>query len=138
MENRPQLPRFKQALLIDDDEVDNYISHRVLKSISFAEHIEIKSSAADALHYVKSLIEKAKQLPDIIFLDISMPGMDGFNFLDAFMQLPTQASMNPRIIVLTNSEYFDHPRMKISATHKIIHTVLQKPLCVEALQKIYS
>ena len=138
MNNCPQVPRFKQALLIDDDEVDNYISHRILKSISFAEHIEIKSSATDALQYVKTLIEKAKRLPDVIFLDISMPGMDGFNFLDAYTQLPEQASLNSRIIVLTNSDYLDHPRMKIQGTHSIIHSVLRKPLSVEALQHIYS
>ena len=138
MNTRPQLPPFKQALVIDDDEVDNYISHRVLKSISFAEHIEIKSSATDALHYVKTLIEKSKQLPDVIFLDIAMPDMDGFNFLNAFMQLHPPVSIKPRIIVLTNLDYFELPRMKIAGAHPIIHSVLRKPLSVEALQNIYS
>ena len=136
--NNPQLPRFKEALLIDNDEVDNYISHRILKSISFADHIEIKSSAIDALNYLKTQIEEAKHLPEVIFLDISMPDMDGFQFLDAFTKIGKQNSVKPRIIVLTNSDYFELPKMNLSGTPNIIHSVLRKPLSVEALQKIYS
>jgi CheY-like chemotaxis protein len=138
MDNTSQLPRIKLALLIDNDEVDNYITHRILKSISFAERIEIKLSATDALDYLKNRIEKSECLPEVIFLDISMPDMDGFQFLDTFTKIGKQAAVNPRIIVLTNSEYFDLPKMRIMGTPSMIHAVMKKPLSVEALQNLYS
>ena len=136
MNTYPQNPRYKQALLIDDDEVDNYITQRVLKSVFFAENIEIKLSGIEALSYVKELIAEVKKLPEVIFLDITMPEMDGFKFLDSLKKLGEQVKIDSKIIVLTNSVYADTPRIKNAGSNPMIHSVLLKPLSVEALQKI--
>jgi len=131
----PEKPRYKQALLIDDDEVDNFITRHVLRSASFAESIEIKSSVAEALSYVNALVAGVKNLPDIIFLDIAMPELDGFIFLEAFRKISDHIKMKSRIIVLTNAEAGE-PTFLHAKNDPLIYSVMLKPLSVEALQKI--
>src|SRR5688500_13011764 len=98
--------KYKFTLLIDDNEIDNYINKQIIKTTNFSEEIIVHQAATEALDFLKSLLEKKANLPDIIFLDIMMPVMDGFEFLQEFEKLSGQIGDKCKVIMLSSSESF--------------------------------
>ena len=76
--------KFKNILLVDDSEMDNYINGYVVKEMEIAETITVKNSAIDALTFLE---HPENLFPELIFLDIRMPKIDGFGFLENFLNL---------------------------------------------------
>jgi CheY-like chemotaxis protein len=96
------------VLLIDDDEPTNYISKMVVDAVGCAETIEIATSGQMALQYLTSTIESGRQdtgfpKPDLIFLDINMPAMNGWEFMEKYNALEDCQKGNIVIIMLTTS-----------------------------------
>lgn len=120
-------------MLIDDNEDDNFFHERVIRKSSNADIILVKQSALDALNYLKKdLLES--EYPDLIFLDINMPAMNGWEFLEEFNQLTKVSQRNPIIIMLTTS---DNPDDKANAnTYKIVSDFKTKPLTKDMLDSI--
>ena len=77
--------RYSKVMLIDDNSLDNFINKKLLESNGFTDETEAFESAEKALEKLKS--SATDELPDVIFLDIMMPGMDGFQFLDELVRL---------------------------------------------------
>src|SRR3990172_9132841 len=80
--------RYKTAMLIDDNEIDNFINEKMLESTGFAKRIQIYTNGLCAMEYFKNLerdkILNRDMIPDVVFLDINMPLMDSFQFLQVF------------------------------------------------------
>src|SRR5262245_33262074 len=85
---------YQRVMLIDDNEVDRYIGSRNITKYFFSEEVITKPSARSALDYLQSLAETPQLLPQLIFLDIRMPDLDGFGFLDAYAKLPETVQKN--------------------------------------------
>jgi CheY-like chemotaxis protein len=120
-------------MLIDDNADDNFFHERVIRKFSYADIILVKQSALDALNYFKKdLLES--EYPDLIFLDINMPAMNGWEFLEEFNQLTKVSQRNPIIIMLTTS---DNPDDKAKAnTYEIVSDFRTKPLTKDMLDSI--
>ena len=71
----------QHILLIDDNDVDNYITERVITKTGFADKVDICNSGQAALDYISHRVNNINALPDVIFLDLNMPVVDGFIFL---------------------------------------------------------
>jgi len=96
------------VLFIDDDEPTNFLNQMVLEDAGCAGHIEIATSGEQALRYLNNLKGHTKgknsyPCPDLIFLDINMPAMNGWEFLNEYNNLEEEQKGNIVIIMLTTS-----------------------------------
>ena len=111
----------RNILLVEDDEDDAYIVGRGLRHLPFEYHLEIISDALSALEYLKRC-KVDDQLPDLILLDLYMPGMDGFDFLEAIRKDDDFSQI--RVVVLTG---MDNDEALLRAYESGATTYLTKP-----------
>lgn len=128
----PRKVKYAKALLIDDNALDNFVNKKLVEMNNFAGKVEVHESAHAALDYLKS--EKIENLPDIIFLDIMMPGMDGFQFLDAFELLNETIQTKCKIIMLSTSDSFKD--LNRANKSRFVQKFLNKPLNEQVLGAI--
>src|SRR5690349_14796448 len=89
------------VLLIDDDEPTNFLTQMILEDAGCANYIKVAQSGPEALKYLSSNAEESNPTPDLVFLDINMPAMDGWEFIDEFRNIGRK--LKPIIIMLTTS-----------------------------------
>jgi CheY-like chemotaxis protein len=118
-------------MLIDDNPDDNFYHERVIKKSGMAEKVLAMTDAADALQYLQSRTA-TEPGPELIFLDINMPGMNGIEFLQEYRKFPERAV----VVMLTTSENPDD-KARASATN-VIADFRTKPLSKEILNEVIS
>jgi CheY-like chemotaxis protein len=123
--------RVKNTMIIDDSEIDLLVNESVLKFAGFTGNIVAKQSAAEALKYLNENSGLTNRIPDIIFLDIRMPDMNGFGFLEEYCKLPRAITQKSKVIMLTSS--LDDNDMRNAKNNKYVIDYLVKPLTEEAL-----
>jgi CheY-like chemotaxis protein len=128
------VPKFKNVLLIDDNEVNNMLHERLLEMSEFGESIVVYQAAPDGLEYLTSIANDDSKIPEIIFLDIRMPIMDGFGFLDAFNNLPDSIKLKSKVVMLSST--LDPEDNERAATYPVVIKMLMKPLNIEHLASI--
>lgn len=123
-------------MLIDDNPDDNYFHERVIKKNNAADIVIAQESALDALDYLKSKSNHEHLHPDLILLDINMPGMNGWEFLEEDKKLDQDLQSKMVVIMLTTSE---SPEDKAFAkTQNILADFRSKPLTKEMLDEILN
>ena len=90
-------------LLIDDDEPTNFLNRLTLEQAGCTRDIRIAQSGQEALDYLRSCGQDKPPRPDLIFLDINMPAMDGWEFLERYRSLPQERKADIVLIMLTTS-----------------------------------
>ena len=95
--------KFERVLLIDDNDIDNFINERMITTNHFSKSVVVKNSAESALQYLRELPSDINALPQVIFLDLNMPVMDGFGFLAEYEKLSETIRKNCKVIVLSSS-----------------------------------
>jgi PAS domain S-box-containing protein len=121
--------------LIDDDPIVNIVSKKIIEKTEFAEKIEVFKDASLALQQLNKIFESdAKEFPDIIFLDINMPEMNGWEFLDRFEKLSEEIKQNCKVFMLTSS--IDPSDVKKSQSYSSVKDFIIKPLSKEKLTNL--
>ncbi len=93
--------KLKHVLLVDDNDIDNYINNHIVKKSQITEKITVKNSAVKALEFLEEIKENEEEFPDLVFLDISMPIINGFGFLDELIKLPLVIDQKCSIVMLS-------------------------------------
>ena len=120
---------YHTCLLIDNNYIDNFINSRLLKRSNFAENI---IASQDPREVIKSLRDGIIK-PDIIFLDVDMPLMDGFEFLKEYDKIDMDKEFI-KIVLLTSS--IDPADIKRAEKNKYITKLVTKPLTDKVIEKL--
>lgn len=128
------MKKLKNVLLIDDDTITNYLNKELIYEMGITDEVIICSSGDEALDWFKVYNDlKNPDKIDLILLDINMPGIDGFEFLEAFKNL--KFNHNIPVVLLTTS---DNIRDKTKAHEFNVNGYINKPLNEEKLQKLFN
>ena len=92
------------VMLVDDNDTDNFISKRIIEITGFSNRVEVKNSGRAALDYLNVNQNNPEELPNIIFLDINMPIVDGFVFLYEFEKFNDLIRNKCKVIILSSSD----------------------------------
>lgn len=122
--------------MIDDDAMTNYIHRRVISSKYDFNIVEF-TDPAEALETLKAYAPAdADQLPEIIFVDINMPHMDGWEFLDAYEKLPDFLLAKCDVIVLSST--VNQHEIERANTYGVVRGFISKPLSLHALAEYFN
>lgn len=97
------MKKIKTLCLVDDDDIFQLITQRVIQQTNLVDSIKIFSNGLDAMIFLKSVAQNAAQLPEIILLDLNMPVMDGWEFLEEFTLLKPRLEKKITIYVVSSS-----------------------------------
>lgn len=126
--------KLNNILLIDDSDSDNFINKRVIIKANVVEKVTVTYGAQEALDYLSKPIEGSYPCPEIIFLDINMPNMTGWDFLGEYKKLSNNMKADVIVCMLTTSKA-DSDKDK-AATFEDISMFSSKPLTEDTLMGI--
>lgn len=125
----------KHILLVDDEEVSNFLAKKLIERVKQNCHIDSVNNGDQALGFINVSYASNLPLPDFIFLDLNMPILDGFGFLQAFNQLTIPLKEKIQIIVVSSSlDHKDSVRAKELGAAKF----MSKPLNSQLIQELLS
>jgi CheY-like chemotaxis protein len=134
MKNDEKSFKFDRVLLIDDNDIDNFINERMITTNYFSRKVVVKNSGEAALKFLIENAENKNILPEVIFLDLNMPVMDGFAFLQEYEKLPESVQENCKVIVLSSS--ISPEDINRASTNPFVIKYVNKPLNEKYLDAI--
>jgi len=123
-------------LIIDDDEINNFIAAKLIDKIPPKAKVSTRLNGQEGIDFIKSCINNEEKMPDIIFLDINMPVMNGWEFLEEYETIKDQITKKVVINMLSSSVYNDD--ISKSQTFSTVNRFISKPLTIEKIQDLYS
>jgi len=123
--------KLSTILLVDDDPDDNYFHQIIINEMNIVNHIDIVINGIEAIAYLKN---ENRIPPDLIFLDLNMPKMNGWEFLEQYKHLSTAQKAKVLIVILTTSANPDD--MERAKEIQEVTGFETKPLCSELLREI--
>lgn len=127
-------PKFETVMIIDDNTVDLYISSRLIIKNYFSKKVLEYSNAIEALQYLQENQNNKTMLPQVIFIDIYMPLMSGFQFLEAYEELPLDLKNNCRTYIISST--IDDDDIARARKNKNVISFQVKPINKEFLGRI--
>ena len=121
------MAKLKMIMVVDDNETDQFLNEVIIEKFDPSIQVVKMYDGQEALDY----FSRNEPIPDIVFLDINMPGMNGFQFLEQF-----DASIAPsiKIFMLSSSEQDDDKKKALS--YDVVKEYLPKPMCFIGLEAL--
>ncbi|QWX83377.1 response regulator [Cellulophaga sp. HaHaR_3_176] len=124
----------KKVFFIDDDSIFIFVSTKLIEEEDFCENLEVFEHGKNAIEALVDTSNSNQSLPEIIFLDLSMPVMSGWEFLDSFQAAPILNKESIKIIVMSSS--INPSEIDMIKSYPIVHDYIVKPLTPADLNKI--
>jgi CheY-like chemotaxis protein len=125
---------FHTILLVEDDPITILVCEKIINLCNFAQLVVVAKNGKEGIDYLQEAIENRKPLPEIIFLDLNMPVLDGWQFLDAFSTLQFPAQQKPIIYILSSTiDPYDEER---AMNYPVVKKFITKPLNKQILDEI--
>ena len=115
--------------IVDEDEVYQLTSRKMIERIYSAKNILVFSNGAEAMRFLWETVPDEDILPDVIFLDVNMPFMDAWQFLDAYAEL--QPMLTKQIVIYVISSSVSHSDIERARAIKAVKDYYIKPINLE-------
>lgn len=122
------------VLIIDDNEIDNFVSKRVIENSKFSNNVRIITSGEEALTFLENHKTEESKLPRVIFLDLNMPVVDGFMFLFEFDEFPELVKNKCKIVILSGA--LEQKTIDKILKNEHVLDYISKPLTEASLRKL--
>ena len=126
--------RKELVMIIDDTLIDQFVAERMIVLYGFSKRVIVFESGISALEYLSRPDLLDDEIPQVIFLDIRMPEMDGFEYLDAYAILDEKVKSKIKIVMLTSS--FSESDRERANSSKYVNYFLTKPLDEDKLGQL--
>lgn len=136
LNNSNKLPVYDLILIIDDHLVDVFITSKIIESTQFAKKVLEYNSPFMALDYLRKNETEPEWIPDLIMLDINMPLVDGFRFMDEFAKLGENVRKKTRIVFLSSS--LNPSEIERAEINPYVLKFITKPLTADKLKQLMA
>ena len=126
------MKKINTLCVIDDDNIFTLVAKKIVNLVGFCENTVLLKNGREALDYFNNLESKESTFPEVIFLDLNMPLMGGFEFLKELEKL--KGSENTKVFIFTSS--IDPDDQKRANEYKVVEQFVEKPLTVDKLKLI--
>jgi CheY-like chemotaxis protein len=124
------------ACIIDDDQIYVFGVKKLIALHNFCKNILVFGNGEEALNYMTPLIESAEKMPDVILLDINMPVMDGWEFLDEFIKIQPRAHKTIEVYMVSSS--INPADVERAKKYSELSSYLIKPITPEDLKRVFT
>ncbi|WP_333599953.1 response regulator [Flavobacterium sp.] len=128
--------KFNNLLVVDDDKVHHFIIKKLLEKNDIQVNMSFFENGHDALHHLKSKLKKKSNSTDLILLDINMPVLDGWQFLEEFKEIQKDISSEIIIYVVSSSDSSINED-RIEEFKDVIENYFVKPMTSEMIKTIF-
>jgi CheY-like chemotaxis protein len=125
------MTKSRRIVLIDDDPINNLISSKIIAFFTDYNAISF-THAGEALEHLRACEQSGEEFPEFIFLDINMPEIDGWQFLEHFEKLPAEVTETCSVIMLTSS--IDVNDIEKSKKYRSVRDFISKPLTADNIK----
>ena len=128
------MKKFRKVFIVDDDPIYVYAFKRVLNELDLYDELEVYENGADALDAINEIKGNNGELPSVIFLDLNMPIMDGWDFLKDYKKFHKELTNNIAVFLITSS--IARQDLERANKFKVVKNYILKPISKEQLLEI--
>lgn len=128
------MKKINSACIIDDDQIFVYGTKRIMKDSSFCDTIYVFENGLDAITALKKMTVAGIELPRLIFLDLNMPIMDGWEFLEDFQKIPSKIREKVTIYIISSS--IDPRDLERVKEYGVVSDYILKPVTPKDLKNL--
>lgn len=125
-------PKLKRVMFIDDDDATNFFHQSLSKEVNLAANLDVHNNATEALKVLNEITDKY-EFPELIFVDINMPKINGHEFTQLVQDMPGFNPNRTCVALLTNSKSIGDV---IEADQNEVEHFYWKPLNTETLNQV--
>lgn len=128
------MKKIDTTCIIDDDPIFVYGTKRVMKEVDFTEKIVVYNNGQDAIDGLTETVNDGDNIPPVVFLDLNMPIMNGWEFLEEFNKLPEEAIAGVTIYIVSSS--IDPRDLEKVKQFNVVNNYIVKPVTPKDLEAI--